>query len=277
MPFKLTHCSKLMSAPNQVKLLPSEPEKKTGLALQIKHIFNITNFKKAIANFFHPSPKHQEIINPTKTEQLSLKIIDSCQVLNEKEKIEYEKLVFLSNSIKKHSKYDKEPGIFRIPGNKKRTGLILKYLKNDKPITSQFIVHNNISISDLTSAYKQHLAALFTKNHKTVEKIPQNLPEKLDIRSFPDTFLTLDKTPLSLQLAVLFLAEIAENKKTTLMNAKNLAICIAPNFTLPNSQLSQNSSKKKPDSSVSQLEKLTVLIPYVETLIKNEMIQKSLI
>ncbi|EPL9571099.1 Rho GTPase-activating protein [Providencia rettgeri] len=277
MPIKSSYCSEAVSAPNQVKCSPSESEKKKGLALQIKHIFNITNFKKAIANFFYPSPKHQEIINPTKTEQLSLDTINSCQELNKKEKIEYEKLIFLSNAIKKHAKYGTESGIFRIPGNKKHTDLVLKYLKNNKPITSLFIVHNHISISDLASAYKQHLAALFEKNHKTIEKVPQNLPKKLDTTSFPDTFLTLDKTPLSLQLAVLFLAEIAENEKTTLMNAKNLAICIAPNFTLPNSQVSQSNSKKMSDSSASQLEKLTVLIPYVETLIKNEMIQKSLI
>lgn len=277
MPIKSSYRSETVSATNKVKLSSLESDIKVGLALQIKHILNFTNLKNVIINFFHPPLKHPEIINPTKTEQFSLDIINSCQELNEKEKIEYEKLIFLSNAIKKHAKYGTESGIFRIPGNKKHTDLVLKYLKNNKPITSLFIVHNNISISDLASAYKQHLATLFEKNHKTVEKIPQNLPEKLDTTNFPDTFLHLDKTPLSLQLAVLFLAEIAENEKTTLMSAKNIAICIAPNFALPNSQMSQSNNKKMSDSSVRQLEKLTVLISYVETLIKNEMIQKSLI
>ena len=189
----------------------------------------------------------------------------NTQAINEyvgmsyQEKLEYQQLNEIGTAILSHLDYPKEVGVFRTGGTDSQARLILEHLNKGLPLNHNFITENNVTIRDLTAAYKKLTSSLlpqtssetltlstrFTnfadsqKNKLEVEGSLKTAPQ-LDSKTnailrntdqrIANTLPQLKQQPLSLQIAIPLFTEIAKNSDSNQMTAGKLAISFAPSL-----------------------------------------------
>lgn len=194
-----------------------------------------------------------------KIEQENIKAIDYCKELSDDEKVNYLQLNKLGSAILTHPNYSETIGLFRTSGNALERDRLVSHLASGKSLNEYFLNKDIIDIKILTSAYKKLAANLIAKNIHSLEELPEsihNLATAVEQKSallkevfthslvnqgvqkqlsvvdskIQHVFLSLTKTPLTLQLAIPLFAEITKNQQTNKMDAYNLATCFAPNL-----------------------------------------------
>ncbi|WP_275076207.1 RhoGAP domain-containing protein [Providencia rettgeri] len=194
-----------------------------------------------------------------KIEQENIKTINYCKELTNDEKSHYLQLNQLGSAILKHPHYHDHVGFFRKSGNALECEKLILHLLAGKSLKDFFLNKDIVDIKILTSAYKKIAAHLIEKNFHSLEKIPESLHSLADavqqksallkgiftrdlisendqkLLSEADSklqyaFLSLEKTPLTLQLIIPLFAEITKNQLENKMDAYNISICFAPNL-----------------------------------------------
>ena len=214
-----------------------------------------------------------------KIEEANSAAINYNKILSDDQKTNYQQLNKLGSLILKINKHSNTVGPFRTSGPYNKIQLVFKRLIANQPIDDLFLNDNEIGLNSLTSAYKQFAAHLIDKNLENVDNIPissmthfsqmtKNLQQmqaktnKTDEASITkanaelsQAFLSLGKTPLTLQLMIPLFAEIAKNTSINKMTPANLATCFAPNL-IKRSGLTFESSIELNKTSVRYLEAL---------------------
>lgn len=219
-----------------------------------------------------------------KIEQENIKAIDYCKELTIDEKNNYFQFNQLGSAILKHPHYNEQEGLFRKSGNALERDRLVSHLLAGKSLKEYFLKKDIVDIKILTSAYKKLAAHLIEKNLHSLEEIPksihnlayaaqqksallkesiarnlisQNNQKRLNEADsrLQDAFLSLEKTPLTLQLIIPLFAEITKNQQTNKMGAYNLATCFAPNL-VTDSNLPPASQIKLNRDSIIYLEAL---------------------
>nr|WP_282563965.1 RhoGAP domain-containing protein [Providencia rettgeri] len=182
----------------------------------------------------------------------------NIRLINEQKDISYDErkmhlqLNELDKAIRLHPDFASIEGIFRLSGKKADMHLIFLHLDANKPLTQTFIENNNISLPSITLAYKELFGLIMDKQNYPayfLNKSPDKALEdayksQRDIIAFmkekevtgekANNILTQTKnrinrvTPsMPFNILTSLFADIAKNPAAK-MNAKNLAICLAP-------------------------------------------------
>lgn len=201
-----------------------------------------------------------------KIEQENIKAINYCKELTDDQKMNYFQLNQLGSAILNHPNYSETIGLFRRSGNALERDKLISHLLAGKSLKEYFLNKDIVDINILTSAYKKIAACLIEKNIHSLENPPKSIHKladavqqksaflkelfaqtsinqdekeqlkKLDL-NVQHAFLSLEKTPLTLQLVIPLFAEITKNQQISKMDAYNLATCFAPSL-VTNSALS---------------------------------------
>ncbi len=238
--------------------LPKSPNKSPDLNNNQVAPFRLTTVNEKDKNLTQAKATKQMELAAEKIEYLNTQAIGYCTELSSEDKSKYQQLNKLGSAILTHPNYSHEKGIFRKPGSQVSIALILTELSEGRSLTSEFICKENITIHSLASAYKKFATLLMQEKCDTVDKLPtlslQNLanavqnkvsildnlyknntaPEDGNVliadamAKLENAFLSLEKTPLTLQLMIPIFTEITKNVKTNQMSPYNLATCFAP-------------------------------------------------
>lgn len=224
-----------------------------------------------------------------KIEQENINAINYCEELAKDEQRNYLQLNQLGSAILKHPHYHDQEGLFRKSGNALERDILVSHLLAGKSLKEYFLNKDTVDIKVLTSAYKKLAANLIKNNLHSLEEIPKSihkLANAVQLKSallkevftrnlinqndqklmseadseLQHAFLSLEKTPLTLQLVIPLFAEITKNQQANKMNAYNLATCFAPNLVT--------------DSDLplaSQIKLNSDLIIYLEALINHDL------
>lgn len=220
----------------------------------------------------------------------------NTQAINEyvgmsyQEKLEYQQLNEIGAAILSHLDYPKEVGIFRTGGTDSQAQLILEHLKNDLPLNHKFITENNVTIRDLTTAYKKLTSSLLPQTSSETltlstrfTNFADSQKNKLEVQGFLKTAPQLDsktnailrntdqriantlpqlkQQPLSLQIAIPLFTEIAKNSDSNQMTAGKLAISFAPSLDKTDfSNIKVTNAKEMTALTQSPIDYVTALI-----------------
>ncbi|HEP0308135.1 TPA: hypothetical protein QIS90_004047, partial [Providencia rettgeri] len=194
-----------------------------------------------------------------KIEQENIKAIDYCKELTGDEKMNYLQLNKLGSAILTHPNYRETIGLFRTSANALERDKLVSHLLAGKPLKEYLLNKDIVDIKILTSAYKKIAANLIEKNIHSLETSPKSIHKLADVvqqksallkeifaqnsinqdkrellkeldKNAQHAFLSLEKTPLTLQLVIPLFAEITKNQQTNKMDAYNLATCFAPSL-----------------------------------------------
>ncbi|HCH7934323.1 MULTISPECIES: RhoGAP domain-containing protein [Providencia] len=210
-----------------------------------------------------------------KIEQENIKAIGYCKELTSDEKMNYLQLNKLGSAILTHPNYSETIGIFRTSANALERDKLVSHLLAGKPLKEYLLNKDIVDIKIYTSAYKRIAANLIEKNIHSLETPPESIHKLADAiqqksallkeistqnstnqdkreqlkeldKNAQHAFLSLEKTPLTLQLVIPLFAEITKNKEINKMGAYNLATCFAPSLVTrsdlpPDSQFKLNS------------------------------------
>lgn len=225
----------------------------------IANLFSINKKAVEVPKVEHIKPDNASRLAAHKIEQENINAINNCKELADDEKINYLQLNQLGSAILNHPMYSKTIGIFRTSGNALERDKLVSHLFAGKSLKEYFLNKDIVDIKILTSAYKRIAANLIEKNIHSLEKTPESIHNFADAVQQKSTllkdifahnsisqnertqltdadsmiqhaFLSLEKTPLTLQLAIPLFAEITKNQHTNKMDAYNLAVCFAPNL-----------------------------------------------
>ncbi|WP_323086842.1 Rho GTPase-activating protein, partial [Providencia alcalifaciens] len=225
----------------------------------IVNLFSINKKTVEVPKVEHIKPDNVSRLAAHKIEQENINAINNCKELTDDEKTSYLQLNQLGSAILNHPHCSETTGIFRTSGNALERDKLVSHLFAGKSLKEYFLNKDIVDIKILTSAYKKIAANLIEKNTHSLEKIPEsihNLADAVQNKSVlikeifthnsinqdvkeqlkeldsnvQHAFLSLEKTPLTLQLVIPLFAEITKNQHTNKMDAYNLATCFAPNL-----------------------------------------------
>ncbi|HGN1704832.1 TPA: RhoGAP domain-containing protein [Providencia rettgeri] len=237
----------------------------------------------------HVKPERVPKLAAKKIEQENIKAINYCKELSDNEKINYFQLNQLGSAILNHPNYSETIGLFRTSGNALERDKLVSHLLAGKSLKEYYLNKDIVNIKILTSAYKKIAAHLIEKNIHSLEKIPESIHNLADAVQQKSTllkgifahnsinkneqkqlseadskvqhaFLSLEKTPLTLQLVIPLFAEITKNQQINKMGAYNLATCFAPSLVTSSSLPLESQIKLSSDSQI-----------YLEALINHDL------
>ncbi|GAB1440968.1 hypothetical protein MASR2M36_37530 [Providencia sp.] len=237
----------------------------------------------------HIKPEHSPKLAAKKIEQENIKAINYCKELTDNERINYFQLNQLGSAILNHPNYSETIGLFRTSGSTLERDKLTSHLLAGKSLKEYFLNKDTVSIKTLTSAYKKIAAHLIEQNIHSLEKIPesihklanavqqkstllegiftQNLINQNEQKQLVEAdskvqhaFLSLEKTPLTLQLVIPLFAEVTKNQQTNKMDAYNLATCFAPSLVAGSGLPLESQIKLNSDSQI-----------YLEALINHDL------
>ncbi|EPI2105482.1 RhoGAP domain-containing protein [Providencia rettgeri] len=187
-----------------------------------------------------------------------LKYIENRNAIKAQKKTTYEEqkkhhqFNKLDKAIRLHPEFASTEGIFRLSGKKTDMNNIFERLNSGKQLTQKFIDEHNISLPSMTLAYKELFGQIMDKqdystdflnkspdralsdalqNQRDVIELMKNNgitgeKEKI-ILANTKTRINWETPTLPFNMLISLLADIAKNPATK-MDAKNLAICVAP-------------------------------------------------
>ncbi|SUC35325.1 Uncharacterised protein [Providencia rustigianii] len=197
--------------------------------------------------------------NAGKIEKKNTQAINDYKGMAYSEKLQYQQLNEIGTAILSHPEFANEVGPFRTSGTPIRAQLILDHLASNNSFNIDFITKNNIGIKELTSAYKKLVITLLPKSSSETVTLSARF-HQLDNGIPP-----MKNQPLSLQIAIPLLVEIAKNNNINQMGAKNLAIAFAPS-------LDRTDFSQVKINNAADMKALTEApINYVTTLIEREL------
>lgn len=225
----------------------------------IVNLFGVNKKTVEVPKVEHIKPDNASKLVAHKIEQENINAINNCKELTDNEKINYLQLNQLGSAILNHPMYSKTVGLFRTSGNALERDKLVSHLSAGKSLKEYFLNKDIVDIKILTSAYKKIAANLIEKNIHSLEKKPESIHNLADAvqqkttllkeifaqnsinqnertqltdaeSMIQDAFLSLEKTPLTLQLVIPLFAEITKNQHINKMDAYNLAACFAPNL-----------------------------------------------
>ncbi|WP_272683331.1 hypothetical protein [Providencia sp. PROV141] len=218
---------------------------------------SINNISKLTSNMVYPpkSPSEIELDKTTVTSQFNknIRLVNAQQNISDDERKMHHQLNVLDKAIRLHPEFSSTKGLFRLCGKKEDMHFILLYLSSNKPLTQKFIADNKISLPTITLAYKELFGRIMDKQNfsayflnkspdQALESAYQNqqniiaLMKKGRITDEVETkilakvknrFDEVTPSPPLFNMLTSLLADIAKNPAIN-MNARSLAICLAP-------------------------------------------------
>ncbi|EPQ5227104.1 RhoGAP domain-containing protein [Providencia stuartii] len=184
--------------------------------------------------------------------KINIRLIDAQNDISNDERRMHHHLNILDRAIRLHPDFASTTGIFRLSGKDKDINLIFQHLNSNEPLTQKFIEDNNISLPSITLAYKKLFGLIMEKQNFTTYFLNKSPDKALEdaYKSQRDTIsLTKEKEPtdekakdiliqtknrineitpsMPFNILTSLFADIAKNPAAK-MDAKNLAICLAP-------------------------------------------------
>ncbi|QXB04545.1 MULTISPECIES: hypothetical protein [Providencia] len=218
---------------------------------------SINNISKLTSNMVYPpkSPSEIELDKTTVTSQFNknIRLINAQQNISDDERKMHHQLNELDKAIRLHPEFSSTKGLFRLCGKKEDMHFIFLHLSSNKPLTQKFIADNKISLPTITLAYKELLGQIMEKkqyatyfsNTSPDVALRDAYQNQQDIIAFmkknritderetkilakvKNRFDEVTPSPPLFNMLTSLLADIAKNPAIN-MNARSLAICLAP-------------------------------------------------